>query len=40
MDQLQKVDPVAYVRFASVYKEFDDVRSFVELIEEMEREKK
>lgn len=40
LEKLKKIDQVAYVRFASVYKEFDDVRSFVELIEEMEREKK
>ena len=40
LEKLKKIDQVAYVRFASVYKEFDDVKSFVELIEEMEREKK
>lgn len=40
LEKLKKMDQVAYVRFASVYKEFDDVKSFLELIEEMEREKK
>ncbi|RXZ69481.1 transcriptional repressor NrdR [Fusobacterium necrophorum] len=40
LEKLKKIDQVAYVRFASVYKEFDDVKSFVELIEEMEREKR
>ncbi|AVQ22144.1 transcriptional regulator NrdR [Fusobacterium necrophorum subsp. funduliforme] len=40
LEKLKKIDQVAYVRFASVYKEFDDVKSFLELIEEMEREKK
>jgi transcriptional repressor NrdR len=30
MDELRKVDPVAYVRFASVYREFQDVREFLE----------
>ncbi|HEY4532657.1 MAG TPA: transcriptional regulator NrdR [Fusobacterium sp.] len=40
LEKLKKIDQVAYVRFASVYKEFNDVKSFVELIEEMEREKK
>ncbi|MGV8162524.1 MAG: transcriptional regulator NrdR [Candidatus Nanoarchaeia archaeon] len=28
MKQLKKVDPVAYIRFASVYLEFEDVDSF------------
>jgi transcriptional repressor NrdR len=28
MKQLKKVDPVAYIRFASVYHEFQDVESF------------
>ena len=35
LEKLKKIDQVAYVRFASVYKEFDDVKSFLELIEEM-----
>lgn len=30
MDQLKVVDPVAYVRFASVYREFKDVNTFME----------
>ena len=30
MHQLSKVDQVAYVRFASVYREFKDVQDFVE----------
>ena len=29
MSQLQKLDQVAYVRFASVYRDFQDVRDFV-----------
>ena len=32
MDELKKLDPVAYVRFASVYREFKDVDSFYEEI--------
>lgn len=40
LEKLKKIDQVAYVRFASVYKEFDDVKSFIELIEGMEEEKK
>ena len=30
MDKLEKLDPVAYVRFASVYREFKDVNTFME----------
>jgi len=30
MARLRELDPVAYVRFASVYREFTDVRDFVE----------
>ena len=37
MDKLKILDEVAYVRFASVYKEFDDVKSFISEIEEMHR---
>ena len=33
MDALQSVDPVAYVRFASVYREFKDVETFMNEIE-------
>ena len=29
MDQLKELDPVAYVRFASVYREFKDVETFM-----------
>jgi transcriptional repressor NrdR len=29
MSQLRDLDPVAYVRFASVYRNFEDVESFV-----------
>lgn len=37
---LKKLDHVAYVRFASVYKEFDDVDAFIHLISELSGEKK
>ena len=30
MKKLQEVDEVAYVRFASVYREFKDVNTFME----------
>ncbi len=32
MDKLKKLDEVAYVRFASVYREFKDVNTFLEEI--------
>jgi transcriptional repressor NrdR len=32
MRHLQQTDPVAYVRFASVYKEFKEVKEFVTLV--------
>ena len=32
MKKLQEVDEVAYVRFASVYREFKDVNTFMEEI--------
>jgi transcriptional repressor NrdR len=33
MQKLRKLDPVAYVRFASVYREFKDASDFVEEVE-------
>lgn len=38
MQQLKPLDPVAYVRFASVYRSFEDVRDFREEIEKLERD--
>lgn len=35
MERLQKIDTVAYVRFASVYLKFSDVDDFVRIIQEM-----
>lgn len=34
MEELRRLDPVAYVRFASVYREFQDVTGFVTEIEQ------
>lgn len=34
MKELRKLDKVAYVRFASVYRSFDDVSEFVTAIKE------
>jgi len=35
MDHLKNLDQVAYVRFASVYREFTDVATFVSEIEKL-----
>lgn len=35
MDKLQQLDPVAYVRFASVYREFKDVNTFMNEIKKL-----
>ena len=37
MTELGKLDKVAYVRFASVYRNFEDVDEFSELIREVSR---
>ena len=38
MDELRALDQVAYVRFASVYREFEDVNAFREEIDRLERQ--
>ena len=35
MDKLKDLDPVAYVRFASVYREFKDVNTFMDELKKM-----
>jgi len=35
MEKLKKLDEIAYIRFASVYKDFSDVKSFIREIEGM-----
>ncbi len=37
MRELKKLDKVAYVRFASVYRSFEDVDEFKTLVEEVQR---
>jgi transcriptional repressor NrdR len=37
MEELRELDPVAYVRFASVYRRFDSVDAFIEIVEGMGR---
>ncbi|HUW53393.1 MAG TPA: transcriptional regulator NrdR [Rhodanobacter sp.] len=38
MRELKKLDQVAYVRFASVYRKFEDMQAFREEIEKLERD--
>jgi transcriptional repressor NrdR len=38
MDELKKLDSVAYVRFASVYRSFQDISEFRTEIEKLERD--
>jgi transcriptional repressor NrdR len=40
MEELRELDDVAYVRFASVYRSFQDVNEFREEIERMDKESK
>ncbi|MGL5964019.1 MAG: transcriptional regulator NrdR [Fusobacteriaceae bacterium] len=37
LKKLVDIDEVAYVRFASVYKDFQDIRSFVEIVEQVNK---
>jgi len=38
MEELRQLDQVAYVRFASVYRKFEDMRDFREEIDRLERQ--
>ena len=40
MDQLRKIDEVAYVRFASVYRQFEDVNTFMDELTTLLKDKK
>jgi transcriptional repressor NrdR len=37
MDKLHNIDPVAYVRYVSVYRQFEDVGEFIREIQALER---
>lgn len=39
MDKLKEIDEVAYVRFASVYKDFDDIDTFTKEIRKIKKER-
>ncbi len=38
LGMLKEIDLVAYVRFASVYKDFSDVESFIKIISELDED--
>ena len=38
MQHLKDVDEVAYIRFASVYRQFKDVGNFIELLEDFKKD--
>jgi transcriptional repressor NrdR len=35
LEKLKEIDLIAYIRFASVYKEFTDIDSFIKVISEL-----
>ena len=39
MDRLKDIDEVSYVRFASVYRQFKDINTFMEEIESLMKKK-
>ena len=40
MDQLKNIDEVSYVRFASVYRQFKDINTFMDELNKLLTEKK
>lgn len=40
MDKLKEIDEISYVRFASVYRQFKDVNTFIEEIKNLMSDKK
>ena len=39
LEKLREIDPIAYIRFASVYEDFTDIESFVSVILDLENKK-
>jgi len=37
MDRLHQIDPIAYVRYASVYRQFQEIGDFIEEIQSLEK---
>jgi len=40
MAELKNIDEISYVRFAAVYRQFQDIMSFLEFVKSMEKDKK
>lgn len=40
MSELKKVDEIAYVRFAAVYRQFTDIATFLDFVKNLEKENK
>ncbi|HBB20040.1 MAG: transcriptional repressor NrdR [Ruminococcus sp.] len=40
LEKLKDIDPIAYIRFASVYEDFTDIESFVAVISELDQKRK
>ena len=38
MEQIKSVDEVAYIRFASVYRQFKDVSNFIDLLNDFKKD--
>ncbi|MDR0384059.1 MAG: transcriptional regulator NrdR [Christensenellaceae bacterium] len=38
MEELRKIDEVAYVRYAAVYRQFKDISTFFEFVKNLEKE--
>ncbi len=39
LKRLERIDKVAYIRFASVYRDFSDVETFLQELERLQSEK-
>lgn len=39
IEKLQGIDPVAYIRYVSVYRQFQSVEEFIDLVRKMERKR-
>jgi len=37
MEKLKKIDKVAYIRFAYVYRRFEDIDEFINVIDEIKK---
>ena len=40
MDGLRDIDPIAYIRFASVYRNFREVKDFEQFVDKLDVSKK